>query len=529
MVKYLTFFTPALLFGVPGESEQPNIIIILADDMGFSDIGCFGSEIETPNLDQLAQEGLRFSQFYNTGRSCPSRASLLTGMYAHKTGVGAMMHDYNLPAYRGHLNDSCLTIAQVLADNGYRSYAAGKWHVGENFENWPLQRGFERFYGSVTANGHYFGLRKGREMISGNTAIEPEGDWIKVNKLEYKTFSRPDGKTWYSTDIFTDSIMQYISDHLSTTPDRPFFTYLAYTAPHWPIHALPDDIAKYKNTYTAGWDTLRENRYNKLLELGIIDSSTLLSARDDKVPAWDTVQNKQRWIGLMAAYAAMIDRMDQNLGRLFDMLEEKGIANNTMIIFLSDNGGCAEAIKLGDTEAPIGSPDSYWGYDKPWANFSNIPFRRFKKWNHEGGISSPFIIKYPAKVKEPGSITHQPAHITDLMATVLEASHTAYPGNGHLKPLDGISLLPVLAGKTRQGHEYIFWEHEGNKAVRHGNWKLVKEHRGEWELYNLADDHSETNDLSEKYPDKAAALKNKWLEWAEHCHVVEVDSLWKMR
>ncbi len=482
--------------------QRPNIVLILADDMGFSDLGCYGSEISTPHLDRLAKNGLRFTQFYNTGRCCPTRASLLTGLYPHQAGVGHMVEDRGLPAYRGRLNDRCVTIAEALGAGGYHALMCGKWHVGENRPHWPADRGFEKYFGLISGATSYFRLDSGRIMaLDGRPYVPPvEG--------------------FYLTDAITDHAVA-LMEEFGRRPE-PFFLYLAYTAPHWPLHARAEDIARYRGKYLEGWDALREKRHRRLVELGIIDRSWAPAPRDPKAPEWAGAKDKELWDLKMAVYAAQIDRMDQGIGRILEKLKELDAEENTLVLFLSDNGGCAEQVDRGQAGAPPGTKESFLSYGLPWANASNTPFRLFKHWVHEGGIATPLIARWPAVIRQPGSITHQPGHLIDLMATCLEAAGIEYPkayAGRELIPLEGKSLLPIFRGEIRAGHAAIFWEHEGNRAVRQGKWKLVARHGKDWEMHDLEADRTELADLSARFPDKAADLARLYGQWAERCGV----------
>lgn len=535
-MNHVRYFLPLLvvvpLHATAQKLPPPNIILILADDMGYSDIGCFGSEIKTPNLDRLANEGLRMTSFYNAARSCPSRAALLTGLYPHQTGVGDMLLNDSLPGYDTHLNFNCVTLAEVLQSAGYATFISGKWHVGGDEPYWPTKRGFEKQYGSNGTTGHYFGLERTRKFIVEGRDSMPPGDWVKSNMIEYKLMKNEDGSQWYATDAFTDRAIGYIKAHRAQYADKPFFLYLPYTAPHWPLHAFPEDIAKYKGSYlNGGWDSLRVHRYNRMIELGIIDANWPLSPRHPSVPAWETLSDSAKavWDHWMAVYAAMIDRMDWNIGRLLASLQETGALNNTLIVFLSDNGACHEPARKGDPEAEPGSPHSFAGYDYNWANAGNTPFRWFKHWTHEGGMSSPFIAWYPRMIK-PGQIDRRMAHITDIMPTFTELAKGSYPDvyNGNeIIPVEGRSLVPVFRGKKKDNlRDTLFWEHEGNRAVRFGDWKLISRFDYQtgkelpWELYNLNADRSELNDLSATSPDRVRQMTMAYDQWAKKVGVV---------
>lgn len=487
------------------ETKRPNIVIIMADDMGFSDIGCYGSEIRTPNLDRLAAHGLRFTQFYNTGRCCPTRASLLTGLYPHQTGVGHMVDDRGLPGYRGFLNDRCVTIGEVLGAHGYATYLSGKWHVGERRPHWPVDRGFQKSYSLVSGGTNYFRLDPNRILARDGQRITPD-------------------EGWYVTDAITDNAVAMLKEH---DTDKPFFLYVAYTAPHWPLHAWPEDIARYRGKYQSGWDKLREERHKRMIELGLVDERWPLTPRDERVRAWDNVPAERRddWDLRMAVYAAQIDRMDQGIGKLLAQLEAMKASDNTLVLFLADNGGCAEIIDRGQPGKRAGDKDSFLSYGVGWANASNTPFRMYKHWVHEGGIATPLVVHWPAVIKEAG-ITSQPGHLIDLMATCVDVASAEYPRTHQDKPiipLEGKSLVPIFRGQERDGHEHLFWEHEGNRAVRRGNWKLVAKNKQPWELYDLAADRTETNNLASEHPKLVKELASVYDAWAKR---VGVDENW---
>ncbi len=523
----------------PDETEihlKPNIIIIMADDMGYSDIGCFGAEIKTPHLDKLANEGMRLTQFYNAARCCPSRAALLTGLYPHQAGIGDMSFDYyGLPGYRGFLSRNSVTMAEVLSESGYHTMISGKWHAGHQEHAWPMKRGFDKQYASSNTTGHYFGVAEGRTYLIEDTIREPPGDWIQAGKARYKLLKNEDGSQWYATDAYTDRAIGYIRELRESDPDKPFFLYLPYTAPHWPLHAFEEDIQKYEGKYMKGWDSVRMNRYERLISMGMINPAWSLSEANEFTKDWESLDNqeKQYYDRLMAVYAAMIDRMDQNIGRLLSAITETGDIDNTVIMFLSDNGGCHEPVHRGKEGVPAGGPDSFDGYEYSWANASNTPFRWFKHWSHEGAISSPFIAWYPELI-EPGQIDHQLAHIIDIMPTVCELTGTDYPdeyiGN-KIIPVEGKSLVPILQGKQRKEHDFLCWEHEGNKAIRYGSLKLVSRfhydvmEEGEWELYNLENDRTETENLAGEFPEEVEKLEKLYIEWAENCNVVPYKEL----
>lgn len=493
---------------------RPNIVIIMADDMGFSDVGCYGSEIRTPNIDRLASQGLRFTQFYNNARCCPTRASLLTGLYPHQAGVGHMVADHGLPAYRGFLNDRCVTIAEALKPAGYRTLMSGKWHVGESRPHWPVDRGFDHYFGLISGAMNYFRIENERRMALDN---EP---W----------FPPKDG--FYMTDAITDHAVRFL-DQYGKGPD-PFFLYVPYTAPHWPLHALPEDIARYEGKYAEGWEALRARRYQRMIDLGIIKPSWKLAPPDEKEPAWNSLSDAQKkmFAHKMAVYAAQVDREDQNIGRLMNKLKDLGVEENTLVMFLADNGGCAEEIDRGTPGVAAGPADSFLSYGLPWAHASNTPFRLFKHWVHEGGISTPLIVHWPAVIRQGGKVTEQAGHLMDLMATCIDVSGATYPKEFKgrpVTPLEGRSLAPIFRDGKREGHDAIFWEHEGNRAVRQGKWKLVALHKKPWELYDVEADRTELHDLAGDQPERVAKMSAMWDVWAKRAGVVPFDDLPKAK
>ena len=491
-----------------GRSKRPNIIVILADDMGYSDLGCYGSEIRTSNLDGLANDGIRFTQFYCAARCCPSRATLLTGLYPHQAGMGKMVSEPDKQVepgpYQGYLNDRCVTIAEVLKQTGYRTYMSGKWHVGEAAEHWPRKRGFDRYFGLISGASSYWEI------------LEQEGRTRRM-ALDDAPF-KPEPGDYYMTDVFADFAVECLEGHRGG--DQPFFLYLAFTAPHWPLHAWPEDIARYRGKYDEGWDALRQERHKRMLDLGIVDSKWALSPRDEEVRPWDEAENKDDWSLRMAVYAAMIDRMDQGIGRVLDTVKQMGAEDNTLVLFLSDNGGCHESVagrKLDQPGTQPGERGSFVAYERPWANASNTPFRLFKHWIHEGGISTPLIARWPAVIKQRGELTHQVGHIIDIMATCIDVAGTTYPetfDGKPITPLEGKSLLPVFENRTREPHEALFWEHFKNRGVRQGKWKLVATKAGDWELYDLDADRTELHSLLETHPEKAKELNALYDAWA---------------
>ena len=498
----------AAAWGAPARDPRPNIIVIMADDMGFSDIGCYGSEIATPNLDRLAAGGVRFTHFYNSARCCPTRSALLTGLYPHQTGVGNMVNDMGTPAYQGYLNQHCVTFAEALRPAGYHALMTGKWHVGEDRPHWPTDRGFERYVGLISGACNYWRLDPGRKMALDGDPFVPEP-----------------GK-FYMTDAFTSHAVKLI-DEYGRKPD-PYFLYLAYTAPHWPLHAWPEDIAKYRGKYLKGWDALRRERHRRQLAMGIVEGRWPLTPRDPTIPAWEAAPDHDALDLRMAVYAAQIDRLDQGVGRVLDKVRELGQEDNTLILFLSDNGGGHEENIRGEKPAPPGPPDSFTSYGRQWANASNTPFRLYKHWVHEGGIATPFIAHWPAAIRRRGALCHQPAHVVDIMATVLDVARTPYPKtrNGQaVTPPAGRSFLPALQGRAWDGHDALYWEHEGNRAIRARKWKLVSRYPQGWELFDMEADRTELRDLAGQQPERVRSLIAQYDQWAARVGVVAWDKL----
>jgi arylsulfatase len=481
---------------------------MMADDMGFSDLGCYGSEIATPNIDRLASGGLRFTQFYNTARCCPTRASLLTGLYPHQAGIGHMVADRGTPAYQGYLNDRCVTIAEAMREGGYTTMMSGKWHVGEQRPHWPKDRGFDRYFGLISGSSSYFRVTEARPLVIEDQVYRPKDD------------------SFYMTDLFTDNAVKFLDEN--GRGPKPFFLYTAFTSPHWPLHALPEDIARHRGKYRMGWDELRKRRHARMVELGIVDARWPLTPRDEDVPSWENAPDKDGWDLRMAVYAAQIDRMDQNVGRILRKLQEIGQAGNTLILFLADNGACAEVLDRGQKGALPGSPDSFTSYGVPWANASNTPFRLYKHWVHEGGIATPLIANWPGVIRQGGKLTGQVGHLVDVMATCVDVGGTPYPktfkGNP-ITPMEGRSLRPVFEGRQRQGHPTLCWEHEGNRAVRQENWKLVSRHPEGWELYDVAADRTELKNLAASQPQKVKEMAAAYDSWASRCGVVPYGKL----
>ena len=501
------------------KTSPPNIVIIMTDDMGFSDLGCYGSEIETPNLDGLAAKGLRFTQFYNTARCCPTRASLLTGLYAHQAGVGGMTGDAGprRPGYRGRLMERCVTMAEVLGPAGYRTFQTGKWHLGSKEESWwPTGRGFDRCYGCPQGGGFYFRP----------SAFHAERSVVRDNEVLYDRKTDPP-PGWYSTDAWTEEGLKFV--HEAVDMKKPFLWYLAHNAPHWPLKAKPEDIAKYRGRYKVGWDKIRERRYKRLIELGMIDKNWKLSPREKGIPAWESLSEEQKNEPdlRMATYAAMIDSVDQNVGKIITTLKELGVYENTLILFLQDNGGCAEGGNTGSKKGKgdCGTAESFVKYGACWANASDTPFRKYKKFVHEGGIATPLIAHWPKEISAElsGTLVDEPTHLIDLMATCVDLSGAQYPATykgNKIIPMEGESLRPIFEGRPFKRENALYFEHMGNRAVRQGKWKLVSAgRRGKWELYNMETDRTELNDLANKMPEKVKAVSALYDAWSERCFV----------
>lgn len=508
-----------------GAAPRPNIIWIMADDMGFSDLGCYGGEINTPNLDALAKNGLRYTQFYNTARCCPTRAALLTGLYPHQAGVGHMVDSYaaerraafNSPAYSDRLNPRTPTIAEVLKRAGYRTFMTGKWHLGYRPEEWPVARGFDRSFTLIEGAMNYYGYGPQHSLPKGEQGYGP----MALDRDEYV----PPKEGFFATDTFTDYAIQFIREHRGRT--EPFFLYVAHVAPHWPLHARPETIAKYRGKFLAGWDKLREERYQRLVKQGIIDYRWPLAPRPENLPAWDAImpERQRTWDERMAVYAAQVEEMDTAIGRLMSVVREAGLEQDTLVLFFSDNGGAAERPVKTMNGARLGSRESYEGYGLEGAHFSSAPFRKTKKFSHEGGTATPLIAYWPRGIgpKLHGQLNHQPGHVIDLMATSLELAGVKLPrqwNGAKSTPLEGISLAPTFKGKAVKRSQPIFWEHEGHRAVRDGRWKLVSTHGSDWELYDVEADRTELNDLAATHPRVLKQLVAKYDAWAKRAGVL---------
>jgi arylsulfatase len=500
-------------------AERPNIVLIMADDMGFSDLGCYGGEIRTPNLDRLAAGGLRFAQFYNAALCGPSRSALMTGLHSHQVGIGGR--------WTGLLNNRCVTLPELLKQAGYATYVVGRLDM-VTADNWHdprmIHRHVDRFFGTIgyTGPGNYFkAVRNGSCFLDGKPhPIPSEG--------------------FYKTDAITDYAVKFIAEAARTR--EPFFLYAAHYAPHWPLHAKPEDIARYRDTYRKlGWDELRARRHKRLIELGLTDAKWPLSPRDRRVPPWKDARHKQWEAERMAVYAAQIDCLDQNVGRLLQALRSAGVEQNTLVLFLSDNGASDQVwtrpldrkgktwrvdgtpTRLGNTPTISPGPaDTFVTCGPPWANVSNAPFRHHKSRVHEGGIATPLIVRWPKVIKKGGAITHEAGHIFDLTATCLDVAGVAYPATFRgrdVRPLEGKSLLPVFEGKPRKGHDSLCWDLRGNRAVRMGKWKLVALRGRPWELYDMEADRTETNNLAARDPERVKAMAAVYRAWARRCNV----------
>ena len=537
-------------------TDPPNIVLIMGDDMGYSDIGSYGGEIRTPRLDDLAANGLRFTQFYNTARCCPTRASLLTGLYPQQAGVGHMVDDRGTPAFRGDLSKNAVTIAEALKGAGYSTYMSGKWHVtpyvikNPDKHNWPKQRGFDEFFGMISGAGS---LYDPRSLTLDNEYVAPRDDF-------------------YCTTDFTDYAVERINEHKT---DNPFFLYLSYTAAHWPMHAPKEAIDKYKGHYDQGWDEVRKNRFERMKELGLAKEEWQLTPRDSFVAPWgDDIPDREWELANMETYAAMTSLMDEGIGRVVDALAAKGQLENTLIIYLQDNGACAEELDWvtnrpdekdlkpmapGELQTEMvptitrdgkpvklmrdawpGQPEGYTAYGLNWANVSNTPFREYKHWVHEGGISSPLIVHWPAKIDPKafgGEFRSEPTHLIDIMATAVDVSGGSYPktfdGN-QIQPMEGKSLVAAFNQKDLE-REAIFWEHEGNRAVRMGKWKLVSKasktksflwdkvdelEHSNWELFDMEKDRTEMNDIAANHQELVINMADMWLSWGKRTGIV---------
>ena len=534
-MKTSLLITGGLAFGaMTFAQEKPNIIVILADDLGFSDLGCYGGEVQTPVLDKMAKQGVRMTQMYNSARSCPSRANLLTGLYPHQTGLGHM--DATRPAWpKGYAgfrsNSDNVTIAEVLKDAGYFTAMSGKWHLGKTAN--PINRGFQEYYG----------------LLGGFNSFWNPDVYTRLpkdrNPRQYK-----EGE-FYATNVITDYAIDFINQ--AHQEEKPLFLYLAYNAAHFPLHAPKEVTDKYMKIYLQGWDKIRDQRWKRIVKMGLLQGKPALSPRgvvpeslfEDEthpLPAWDSLTKEQQTdlARRMAIYAAMIDI----IGRVLDTLQKNGELDNTFIMFMSDNGACAEWHEFGFDKQTgteyhthvgaeldqMGLPGTYHHYGTGWANVCCTPFTLYKHYAHEGGISTPCIIQWGKQIKHKGSIDHQPAQFSDIMATCIELAGTKYPEEYEgrkIVPTPGKSILPIVRGEEMPDR-YIYAEHEGNRMVRKGDWKLVSANfRGdEWELYNIKEDRTEQHNLIKEYPEMAKELEDAYFEWADHSDVLYFPKVW---
>lgn len=503
------------------KTSAPNVIVILADDLGYSDLGCFGGEISTPTLDALGRDGIRMTSFYNTARCSPSRASLLTGQHPHQTGIGILTDDDRPHGYPGSLRSDVPTIAELFKASGYATALAGKWHLSHDVttpnETWPTRRGFDDFFGILAGADSYF---------------NPRGLYYNEEHFEVND---PD---FYLTDAISDHAAEFIAQ--SRAERTPFFLYLAYTAPHWPLHAHEADVAPYLETYQEGWDDLRRRRLERLIHEGLVPANTTLSQRDPSQPMWDDAPDRDWNARRMATYAAQVSNMDSGIATVLNALG--GDADNTLTMFLSDNGASAETmpppgatnfarrqpthtrsgepIEIGNTpHITPGGEATYASYGTAWANLSNAPFRLYKEWVHEGGISTPLIVSWPEVLDDTARIIDEPFQLTDIVPTLVEAAGL---------PVDtgpGRSMLPTWRAETSNEDVPLFWEHLGNSAIRIGRWKLLRTGFADWALYDLSKDRAEEHDRADDHPDRVAHMAALWQDWADSNGVIPWEKI----
>jgi len=476
--------------------DKPNIILIMCDDMGYSDIGCYGGEISTPHLDRLANEGMRFRQFYNNAKCTTTRSAITTGLYPTRSNPSLNL-----------LDDSMVTVADSMNKAGYATILSGKWHLGSNKGHRPIDRGFKEFYGLMDGCSNFFDpSQPDPKFKGGRVRVFGHNDQLIKNFPE----------NFYTTDAFTDHAVEHMKKNIEAK--KPYFLHITYTAPHYPLHAKPEDIQKYKGRYKDGWEVLRHERYKRMIELGVIRESDKLSPLDPSVKDWSSRENKDWDEGLMEVYAAMIDSMDQNIGRVLKVLDETNTAENTLILFISDNGGCAETPGGDNNFTHIPGPKEYYTACGPgWANAQNTPFRKFKQYSHEGGIASPCVARWP-KVITPNSWTDSVAHIMDFHPTFMEMAGLDPKKDipSDKQAIDGESITSIFQGKNYTREKPLYFEWSGNRAVRDGDWKVayLKQTKS-WELFNIAEDRTELHDLSKKYPEKLNKMTAAWEKWAE--------------
>jgi arylsulfatase A-like enzyme len=507
-------------------ASKKNIILIVADDMGFSDIGCYGSEINTPNIDRLAQEGIRLRQCYNNGICAPSRASILTGQYPHKAGIGYFNRDLGLPAYQGYLNKESRTFAEVFKESGYNTYMCGKWHVGNHPDAWPLKRGFDKFFGFIGGAASFW------DDIPITKGSPTSAELIEEDKPFIIT-----AKDHYLTDVLTDRALGYLKGQ---TNNNPFFLYMAYNSPHWPLHAKPEDIAKYKGKYNLGWDAMRTLRHQKSIQLGLVDSIGV-PLRDTTLHTWDKITYEERkvWSKKMDVYAAMVDNLDQNVGRLIKYLEATRQLEQTLIVFISDNGAEEWDLSKMDmtanrTTGPVGSAGSNESYTKYGAQVSTMPFRSYKSTPYEGGLSTPFVVRFPKgdvqpkiqPVIKPGAIQQGAIHITDLLPSFLDWAGIPYTTNKVSKstphPLVGESFIPKIKKDQWERTNPICYEWAGHRAVWKGKWKIASTYpKNKWELYDITIDRTESNNLAKGNSVIIDSLATDYKNWAANNEVTK--------
>jgi arylsulfatase len=476
-------------------AEKPDIIVFLADDMGYSDIGCYGGEIATPNLDKLAAAGMRFTQCYSNAKCSPSRATILTGLYRERMDVGDMVT----------IRDDCLTIGEVLKTAGYHTITSGKWHSRIN----PVKRGFDRYFGLNDGCCNFW--NPGKKRLGEPAPVEKRG--LRKWNIEGKEGPyTPDDPKFYTTDAFSSYAAERITEHAARRDGWPFFLYLAYTAPHYPLHAWPEDIARYRGKYKVGYEAVRQARWRRMIGMGLVEERWGISPT---VGDWGRADHDDEDLK-MAVYAAMVDRMDQGIGKVLEAVRRAGREENTLVMFLSDNGACAERIHKGP--APPGPVDGYHTVDRNWANVSNTPYRKYKSSDWGGGIGGPLVVSWPRAIAKPGSITNEMTHFIDIMPTVCDAAGARHPAETDPRYLgpDGRSLVPVFRGEAREGHGHLCWTYGRCRAVRAGKWKMVGGGK-KFELYDMEADRCELNDLAKRHPEKVKELERVWQAWSEDC------------
>lgn len=519
---------------ISGDNDRPNIVLIVADDLGFSDLGCFGSEISTPNLDHLAREGIIFTNFYTAATCSPTRAMLLSGTDNHVAGLGDMAErvpsittKINQPGYEGYLNDRVISMAQLLKDSGYHTYMSGKWHLGRTPNQSPHAKGFEKSFVLMDAYASHF---------------DPDPNYFLFWENDHYT-NYPRGR--FSSDVYTDKLVDFLKP--DPQDDKPFFIYAAYTAPHWPLQAPQAYIEKYRGKYDSGYDNLKSQRYSGVKSSGVIpDHATLPDnpkvkgslyyATDDVLSPWETLSDKEKKIESrkMEIYAAMVDNMDYNIGRLIAHLKEIGEYDNTYFFFFSDNGAASlDALQVLNPEEPLvnmGTVNSFVGYGSQWAHASAVPYRLYKGYSTDGGIHSPMFVKRPTHQKSNRHFSEAFTTVKDIMPTFLNIAGVKYDGvykGKQYSQLEGSSLLPVIMEEAEKVHQddYVMgWELFGRYALRKGSWKITQIEepfgKGRFELYDLSKDPTELDDLSDRFPDKLIELKKHWEEYVNRNRVI---------